>query len=61
MPPGDTERPSANRLFLPTGPGGAAAAAHTPSSRLVERLVAAGFDPALLNRQRSAARTGSRV
>ncbi|HTP14824.1 MAG TPA: CpaF/VirB11 family protein [Streptosporangiaceae bacterium] len=61
MPPGDTERPSANRLFLPTGPGGAAAAAHTPSSRLLERLVAAGFDPALLNRQRAAARTGSRA
>jgi Flp pilus assembly CpaF family ATPase len=59
MPPGDTERPSANRLFLP-GPGGAAVAAHTPSPALLERLVAAGFDPGLLDRQRAMARNGTR-
>ncbi|MGO9078942.1 MAG: CpaF family protein [Streptosporangiaceae bacterium] len=58
MPPGDTERPSANRLFLPTGPGGAAVAAHTPSPRTLHRLVAVGFDPALLDRQRAMARAG---
>jgi Flp pilus assembly CpaF family ATPase len=61
MPPGDTERPSGNRLFLPSGPGGAAVAAHTPSPELLERLVAAGFDPGLLDRQRALARTGSRT
>ena len=31
MPPGDTERPAVNRLFLPEGPAGRAIAAHTPS------------------------------
>ncbi len=55
MPPGDTERPAANRLFLPGGPGGAAVAAHTPSPRMLQRLAAAGFDPALLDRQRAMA------
>ncbi len=49
LPPGDTERPAVNRLFLPNG-GGPAAAAHTPSPGLMERLVAAGFDPGLLSR-----------
>ncbi len=60
MPPGDTERPSVNRLFLPTGPGGAAAAAHTPSPRLQQRLAAAGFDPGGLSRQRAAVTAGGR-
>jgi len=60
MPPGDTERPSANRLFLPDGPGGRAIAAHTPSPQMLERLAAAGFDPALLDRQRAVARAGGR-
>jgi pilus assembly protein CpaF len=55
MPPGDTDRPAVNRLFLPEGPEGQAVAAHTPSPRLFGRLVAAGFDPALLDRQRAAA------
>jgi Flp pilus assembly CpaF family ATPase len=55
MPPGDTERPTVNRLFLPEGPDGQAVAAHTPSPRLFSRLVAAGFDPGLLDRQRAAA------
>ncbi len=31
LPPADTERPAANRLFLPEGPAGRAVAAHTPS------------------------------
>ena len=61
MPPGDTERPSANRLFLPDGLGGRAVPAHTPSPTLLERLVAAGLDPALLDRQRALARSGSRA
>ncbi len=55
MPPGDTERPTVNRLFLPEGPDGRAVAAHTPSPRLFGKLVAAGFDPGLLDRQRAAA------
>lgn len=58
MPPGDTERPAVNRLFLPDGPDGRAVAAHTPSPRLLGRLAAAGFDPALLDRHRTAARAG---
>jgi len=45
MPPGDTDRPAVNRLFLPEGPGGRAVAAHTPSSRMLARLEAAGFSP----------------
>jgi pilus assembly protein CpaF len=53
MPPGDTERPTVNRLFLPEGPDGRAMAAHTPSPRLMGRLTAAGFDPGLLDRQRT--------
>jgi Flp pilus assembly CpaF family ATPase len=60
MPPGDTERPAVNRLFLPEGPDGRAVAAHTPSPRLLGRLAAAGFDPGLLDRQRAAARGGWR-
>ena len=59
LPPADTERPAANRLFLPEGPGGRAVAAHTPSSRMLERLVAAGFDPGMLDRHRAMARTGT--
>jgi Flp pilus assembly CpaF family ATPase len=58
MPPGDTERPAVNRLFLPEGPEGRATAAHTPSPRLLGRLAAAGFDPALLDRQRAVAQRG---
>jgi hypothetical protein len=59
LPPADTERPAANRLFLPEGPGGRALAAHTPSAQLLERLAAAGFDPSMLDRQRAVARTGA--
>ena len=58
MPPGDTERPAVNRLFLPEGPGGRAMAAHTPSPTLLARLVPAGFDPGLLDQHRTMARTG---
>jgi Flp pilus assembly CpaF family ATPase len=58
LPPADTDRPAANRLFLPEGPGGRAVAAHTPSPLLLERLVAAGFDPTLLDRHRAMARSG---
>jgi Flp pilus assembly CpaF family ATPase len=58
MPPGDTERPAVNRLFLPEGPNGHAVAAHTPSPRLLGRLMAAGFEPGLLGRQRAAAQQG---
>jgi hypothetical protein len=58
MPPGDTERPAVNRLFLPEGPDGQALAAHTPSPRLLARLAAAGFDPALLDRQRAMLQPG---
>jgi pilus assembly protein CpaF len=58
MPPGDTERPAVNRLFLPEGPDGRAIVAHTPSPQLLARLAAAGFDPSLLDRQRSVAQAG---
>ena len=59
LPPADTERPAANRLFLPEGPGGRAIAAHTPSAHLLERLAAAGFDSSMLDRHRAVARTGA--
>jgi Flp pilus assembly CpaF family ATPase len=58
LPPADTERPAANRLFLPEGQTGRAVAAHTPSPLLLERLVATGFDPALLDRHRATGRNG---
>jgi Flp pilus assembly CpaF family ATPase len=58
LPPADTERPAANRLFLPDGQTGRAMAAHTPSPLLMERLVAAGLDPALLDRHRATGRNG---
>ena len=58
MPPGDTDRPAVNRLFLPEGPGGRAVAAHTPSPALLAKLVPAGFDPGLLDQHRAMARTG---
>ena len=44
MPPGDTERPAVNRLFLPDPQTGRAMAAHTPSAGMLRRLTAAGFD-----------------
>jgi Flp pilus assembly CpaF family ATPase len=45
MPPGDTDRPAVNRLFLPTGPNGRAAVAHSPSPAMVARLESVGFRP----------------
>jgi Flp pilus assembly CpaF family ATPase len=53
MPPGDTERPAVNRLFLPEGHGGRGVAAHTPSPGMLTRLEAAGFSSSLPD-QRSA-------
>jgi Flp pilus assembly CpaF family ATPase len=52
MPPGDTERPAVNRLFLPDGHTGRAYAAHSPSPVMLSRLRAAGFDQSLLDRHR---------
>lgn len=59
MPPGDTERPAVNRLFRLDAPTGRAVAAHTPSPALLSRLAAAGFDPALLGRQRAPLQNGT--
>jgi Flp pilus assembly CpaF family ATPase len=59
MPPGDTDRPAVNRLFRPDGPDGRALAAHTPSPWLMGKLAGAGFDPALLDRQRAAVQSGA--
>ncbi len=58
LPPGDTERPAINRVFLPEGPGGRAVAAHTPSPALLAKLVPGGFDPGLLDQHRAIARAG---
>jgi Flp pilus assembly CpaF family ATPase len=51
MPPGDTDRPAVNRLFLPNGPGGRAVPAHTPSPGMLSKLQAAGFAPHLLDQR----------
>jgi Flp pilus assembly CpaF family ATPase len=48
LPPGDTERPAANRLFLPDPRTGRATPAHTPSPALSARLQQGGFSPVLL-------------
>jgi Flp pilus assembly CpaF family ATPase len=48
LPPGDTERPAVNRLFLPHSATGRAVAAHTPSPRLAAMLQRGGLSPALL-------------
>lgn len=58
MPPGDTDRPAVNRLFLPDA-AGRASVAHTPSPALLARLRAAGFDPALLDLHRAGIQPGS--
>lgn len=60
MPPGDTERPAVNRLFLPDPRTGRAAVAHGPSAGLLGKLAAAGFDPGLLGQRRSQQGTWSR-
>ncbi len=59
MPPGDTDRPTVNRLFLPTGPDGRAVVAHTPSPAMLTRLETAGFNPHLLDLHRSPGPVGS--
>jgi Flp pilus assembly CpaF family ATPase len=53
MPPGDTERPAVNHLFLPDSGTGRAVAAHTASSALLGKLAAVGFDPGMLDQHRS--------
>ena len=45
MPPGDTERPAVNRLFVPEGPGGRAVGGCAPSPAMLARLETAGFSP----------------
>ena len=50
MPPGDTDRPAVNRLFLPDPRTGLAVPACTPSPGLLARLNAAGFDADVLGR-----------
>jgi hypothetical protein len=52
MPPGDTERPAVNRLFLPNPQTGRAMAAHTPSGGMLSRLSGAGFDASVLDQHR---------
>ncbi len=53
LPPGDTERPAVNRLFLPDPGTGLAMPAHTPSAGMLGKLCAAGLDPGLLDQHRS--------
>jgi Flp pilus assembly CpaF family ATPase len=48
LPPGDTERPAVNRLFLPHSATGRAVAAHTPSPGLAAMLQRGGLSMALL-------------
>ena len=48
LPPGDTERPAVNRLFLPHSATGRAVAAHTPSPALAAMLQRGGLSTALL-------------
>jgi Flp pilus assembly CpaF family ATPase len=55
MPPGDTERPAVNRLFLPDPRTGRAVPAHTPSPAMLGRLASAGFDAGGFGRARPAA------
>ena len=58
MPPGDTERPAVNRLFLPEGPGGRAVAAHTPSPPMLARLGPLASTRALLDQHRAMRQDG---
>jgi len=53
MPPGDTDRPAVNRLFLPDPQSGRAIAAHTPSAAMLGRLRGVGFDTSLLDQHKS--------
>ena len=56
LPPGDTDRPSVNRLFVPDGLGGRPLARHTPSPRLLTRLDSAGFDSSSIDSIRAGSR-----
>ncbi|NRQ32096.1 CpaF family protein [Nonomuraea sp. NN258] len=47
MAPGDNDLPSRNTVYSPTGPAGRAMPDITP--QCLDRLIAAGFDPALLD------------
>jgi hypothetical protein len=47
MPPADSELPSRNHVYRPTGPAGRAMPDITP--QCLPRLKAVGFDPALLD------------
>jgi len=58
LPPGDTERPAVNRLFLPHPVTGRAVAAHTPSPGLAAMLQRGGLGPAL--HEQNGAITGAR-
>ena len=60
LPPGDTERPAVNRLFLPDRQTGRAVAAHTPSAGMLSRLAASGLDLSVLDQQRSQQRQAAR-
>ncbi len=57
MPPGDTDRPAVNRLFLPDQQTGRAVPVHTPSPDMLARLCAAGFDARTLGDARERHRT----
>jgi Flp pilus assembly CpaF family ATPase len=59
MPPGDTERPSVNRLFLPDQGTGRARPAHTPSPAMLSRLAAAGFNASMLDQREVQLQAGS--
>jgi Flp pilus assembly CpaF family ATPase len=49
LPPGDTDRPAVNRLFLPHPSTGRAVAAHSPSPGLAAMLERGGLSPALID------------
>ncbi|MGO8960160.1 MAG: CpaF family protein [Streptosporangiaceae bacterium] len=62
LPPGDTDRPAVNRLFLPDPQTGRASPACTPSPGLLARLDAAGLDADVLGRSwRSAQHSAGRL
>jgi Flp pilus assembly CpaF family ATPase len=55
LPPGDTERPAVNRLFLPHPTTERAMAAHSPSPGLASRLQSGGLGPSLPEQNGAAA------
>jgi hypothetical protein len=55
LPPGDTERPAVNRLFLPHPTTGRAVAAHTPSPGLTAMLQRGGLNTAVLEQNGASA------